>query len=1047
MKTKFNGILTLLLLFVAHFSFAQEQTISGKILSEDGLPLSGTTILIKDSFKGVTANFDGNYTIKAKQGQILVFSYIGYISQQVQIEDTDTINITLQTDTSGLEEVVVVAYGTQKREALTGAIGSIKAASIETQQVTSPLRALQGVVPGVNLITQGGQPGNDPQIRIRGFSSLNADQGPLIIVDGVQFNGNINTISQDQIESISVLKDASAASLYGSRGANGVIVITTKTGKRNTKPKITLRSQFGISNPSVGIQSTVGTEDYLKLAWQAQRNSNQFLFGQTAAEAAANASNDLIPSLGGYNPYNVTNPIDENGNLVAGANLLWETDWEDEVFNNDAFRINHNLSISGSTKNTGYFFSLDYLDQEGPVIVSDFERIATRLNLESQINDWMRVGIKNSFSRSDSNNPDQTSSSTTQAISWIYGLSSLYPVFVRDENGALILDDNGQTIFDLGNGNGRPLSQALNSTRPPRSGEHILASILLGDEQRISTNYVGNAFAEIKLLKGLSFRTTFSYENFVFDAFSFNDDEIGAASEVNGRVTEDITTTTTFNTIQAFNYTTSFAKKHHLNIDLITEAFTRTVDRVMAVGTGFLPGQTNLGAATQPEDVSGNENSERLNSYLSRIAYNYDNKYFLEVSGRADGSSRFNPDERWGNFYSVGGSWLISKETFMSNLSAISYLKLRASHGLLGNNRVGANGDNFFPSQSVFQSGFPNEGIPGVILQGASDANLTWESTRSSNIGIDFSIFKNALSGTIDYYNKESLNLIYNFPLAASTGVATILTNDARVRNYGLEVALNSQIFNKPNFQWNVGINFSLDRNEITELPQDQFINGNQLWKEGNSIFDFFIREWAGVDPETGFGTWFIDDLDAQGNVVGRSTTFNFDSATRYETGKSSLPDIQGGFNSFLKFRQFDLSLLFNFSFGAHILNTDYAQLVNNFKLTGLAAHPDNLNAWQQPGDITDVPLLLANNNDNNSVSTRFLQKNDWIRLRALTFGYNLPSNTIKGLSKLRLYLQADNIITWSTLDNLEPEQAFNGQTNSRSPLLKTITTGLLLEF
>jgi TonB-linked SusC/RagA family outer membrane protein len=1047
MKTKFNRILTLLLVFLVQISFAQDKIISGTIQGESGLPLAGTTVLIKNSFKGVTSNFDGNYSLKAKQGETLVFSYIGYLSKEVVVGDTNTINVTLQEDTAGLEEVVVVAYGSQKKEAVTGAIATVKSETIANQQVTSPLRALQGVIPGVNLITQGGQPGNDPDIRVRGFSSLNADQSPLIVVDGVQFNGNINTISQDQIESITVLKDASSASLYGSRGANGVIVITTKTGQYNTAPKVTVRTQFGISNPSVGIQNRIGTEDHLKLSWQALRNTNQFLGGQSPADAAANATSSLIPYLGGYNPYNVSNPIDTNGNLVAGANLLWETNWEDEVFNEDASRINHNLNISGGNENMSYFFSLDYLNQEGPVIVSDFERIATRLNVESQINNWMKIGIRNSFSRSNSNNPDQTSQSTTQAISWIYGLSSVYPIFARDENGALILDSNDAPIFDLGNGNNRPVGQARNSSRPPRPGEHILASILLGDEQRISTNYVGNAFAEVKLLKGLSFRTTLAYENFVFDAFSFDDDEIGAALEVGGRVIEDITTITTLNTIQAFNYQTRFAKKHNLNVDLITEAFTQTNDRVLASGTGFLPGQTDLRAATATEDVDGNEISERLNSYLARVAYNFNDKYFFEASGRTDGSSRFNRDRRWGYFYSVGGSWIASKENFLKNNATINYLKLRLSHGLLGNNRAGLNGSNFFPAQAVFRSGFPNEGVPGVILEGGANADLTWESTISSNLGIDFSLLKGALSGTIDYYNKESLNLIYNFPLPASSGISSILTNDAKVRNHGLEVALNAQIFNTTNFEWRTGINFSLDRNEITELPQDQFINGPSLWKEGNSIFDFFIREWAGVDPETGFGTWFIDELDTNGNIIGRSTTTNYTRATRYLTGKSSLPDIQGGFTSFFKYKQFDLNLLFNFSFGAYLLNQDYSGLINNFKFSGQAAHPDNLNAWQQPGDITDVPLLLVNNNDHSSVSTRFLQKNDWIRLRALTFGYNLPTGTLKGINKFRLFLQADNLFTWSTLDSTEPEQAFSGTTNNRSPLLKTITAGLTVEF
>ena len=1047
MKLHSCKILTFLLTLVLYTSYAQEKNISGTIKDSNGLPLVGAAIIVKGTSKGTTSDFDGNYAIKATVGQILYYSFIGYKSKEVPVKLNTEINITLQENTSSLDEVVVVAYGTQKKEALVGSVSSIDASVISSQQVTSPLRALQGTVPGVNLITQGGQPGEDSEIRIRGFGSLNSDRGPLILLDGVEFNANINTISQDQIENISVLKDAGSAALYGSRAANGVIAITTKTGKLNTALKATVRTQFGVSSPSVGIQPTLGAEDHIRSSWQALRNTNQFVNGQSAAEAGANASSGLIAYLGGYNPYDVANPIDENGNLVAGANLLWDTDWEDVIFNDNANRINHNLSLTGGSKTTSYFFSLDYLDEEGPVINSDFERISTRLNIESQINSWLKFGAKTSFSRSNSSNPDQTSNSSTQAISWVYNVASVYPIFARDSNGSLILDDNGELIFDLGNGNGRPVGQANNATRPFSSGDNILASLLLERQREVRTNYIGNAFLEIDLYKGLSFKSSFAYESFKFDSSNFQDVSLAAASEVGGRVSETINSITTLNAIQALTYETSFAKKHNIKAEAILEAFTETSGFISVSATGLLPGLDNLNAATNPESASGNETSQRLNGYFGRLSYNYDNKYFAEVSGRRDGSSRFNDGNRQGNFYALGGSWIISKEKFMTSFTAIDYLKLRASYGLLGNNRIGADGDNFFPTQSVFRSGFSNESVSGVILEGISDPNLVWESTRTSDIGLDFGLFGGRLSGTFDYYSRRSEELINNVPSAPSSGALSLLTNNGELRNYGFEFAVNAQIFNTKDFEWDFGLNFSTNNNEITELPQDRIINGNNLLEEGNSIFDFFLREWAGVDSETGFGTWYIHEFDDDGNVIGRTTTFNFSEATNFDTGKSSLPDIQGGFSSFFKYKCFDLNLLFNYSLGSYIFNTDYAQLLNTFRFAGSSAHPDNLNAWQQPGDTSDVPLLLASNNSNGSASTRFLEKNDWLRLRALTFGYNLPSGTIDGISKLRLFFQADNLFTWATLDDTEPEQAFNGTTNNRSPLSKTLSGGLIIEF
>ncbi|MBU3821956.1 TonB-dependent receptor [Flavobacteriaceae bacterium XHP0103] len=1030
-----------LLVFNISFSLAQQKTIIGKVVDENNLPLPGATILIKGTNTGTSTDFDGYYTIQVNTNTVLVFSFIGYLSKEITVGNNNTINVTLQEDSTSLEEVVVVAYGSQKRESIVGAVGVISSSTIETQQVTSPLRALQGAVPGVSLLTSGGQPGSNPTIRIRGISSESLEQGPLIVVDGAPFNGNLNTISQDQIESISILKDASSSALYGSRASGGVILITTKRGYLDSAPKITFRSQIGISNPTIGIHDLVNPEDYLKLTWQALKNTSQFGNGFSAVEAAQNATNGLIDYLG-YNPYSVNNPIDTNGNLVSGANLLWESDWEKEVIRQDYLRVNHNLSLSGGSEKTRYFMSFDYLNEDGPVTTSNFERVATRMNLETQVNDWFKIGMNSSFSRSNSNEPDQTSDNTIQTISWIYGLSSIYPIYARDANGNLILDNAGNKIFDLGNG--LVTGQPVNSTRPVYSGENLLASITLGKEKRIRTNYLANAFAEINLTKNLTFKTRLSYENYTFDSFSFDDDKVGIASNVKGRVSQDRNITTTLNAIQSLNYTNSFGK-HNLSIDAITEAYTNTQDDLLAQGTGFLPGVENLDSSTVPETVGGNVITSRINSYLGRASYNFDEKYYGEFSFRRDGSTRFNEATRWGNFLAAGASWIISRENFLTSSKTLTYLKLRGSYGELGNNRT----NRLFPYQSVFQTGFVNEGNSGILLEGVSDVNLRWEKVESYNVGIDFELFNGALSGTLDYYNKESVDLIMDKPLPRSLGVNKITTNIGAIKNFGWEASLKSINFNTQDFIWTTGINVALNQNEWTKLPQDEIITGTKRYVVGGSIFDFFIQEWAGVDPADGRGMWYKDVLDAQGNVINKVTTKNYDEATRYDQGKTSLPNIEGGFTSFLKYKQFDLNVLFNFSFGAYLLDTDYSRLINPFENPGGSAHPDNFKAWKAPGDITNFPLLLASNNDHASRSTRFLFKNDYIRLKSLTLGYNLPDKTINkfGLSKFRLFIQADNILTWQSHKGIDPEQAFNGLSNNRSPLSKTLTSGLILEF
>ncbi|RYY00768.1 TonB-dependent receptor [bacterium] len=1045
MRSKFKWIFALLLAFSMQFSFAQEKTITG-VVTESGMPLPGVTVAVKGTTRGTQTDFDGKYSIKASAGEVIEFSYIGMKAQTSTVGASSTISVSMVADDAeGLEEVVVVAYGTQKREAVTGAIGTIGAEVIGQQQVTSPLKALQGTVAGVGMITAGGQPGNNPEIRIRGFGSLTAGAGPLIVVDGAPFNGNINTISQDQIESLSVLKDGASASLYGSRGANGVIIITTKRGKKNSKPRINIRSQVGISDLAVGLHDRLGTEQNMKLTWEAIRNTNMDL-GQNLSIASSNASGQLIDRLG-YNPYGtVANPIDANGQLVPGAQLLWETDWQRELTRKTMIRTNHSFDISGGDDKTTYFMSVDYLKEDGPIVTSAFERITTRLNVDSQVSDWLKIGLNSNFSYSNSGNPDQTSGSTTQAVTWIYSLSSIYPLYQRDATGQLFLDGNGNRQYDFGNG--ANVGQPVNSVRPSgaASGENAVANIFLGKEQVRRTSYLGSAFAEAKIFDSLTFKTRLNYENYLLDQFSFNDDLFGAASPVGGRVSQARNITTTLNAVNGLHFNKNFGN-HNLAADGIIEAYQLTLDNMSAQGTGFLPGLSNLGTSTSPESVGGVVATERINSYLGRLNYNYDNKYFLEGSARRDGSTRFDRDVRWGTFYSAGGGWIISRESFLENNETISYLKLRGSYGELGNADLGTD---FFPYQSLFSAELGgNEGNETVILPGVADINLRWEKTAQISAGLDFGFLNDRITGSVDYYKKNSIDLILAKPLAPSLGVSTITTNIGEIQNSGFEVVLNSTNIQTQDFTWKTSVNVSKNNNEIVKLAtENPVIRGIQQWEVGKSLYEFFIQEWAGVDPADGAAMWFKDVLDADGNVTGRETTKVYADATRSYHG-SSLPDFEGGFTSNMKYKNFDLNLIFNFSVGGQILDSDYSSLMNGFSSGGSNAHPDNLNRWQNPGDITDVPRLIIGNNNDNQTSTRFLYDNDYLRLKSLTLGYNLPSDMVKtiGFTNVRFFVQADNVVTFQSHKGIDPEQSFAGTTGRRSPQFRTVSSGVTLSF
>ncbi|MBB4118911.1 TonB-linked SusC/RagA family outer membrane protein [Mesonia hippocampi] len=1058
MRTKFSGILTLLLAFVVQIGFAQQKTISGTVTDDSGLPLPGVNVLIKNTSSGTQTDFDGNYSISANQGDVLEFSYVGFTSQEIKVGASNNISVSLKAG-EALKEVIVVAYGAQEERALVGSVVSLDNEVLEKQQLTSVTSAIQGNVPGVNLITSGGQPGTNPTIRIRGVGSINASADPLIIVDGSPFNGNINAISPDQVESMNVLKDAASTALYGSRGANGVIVITTKKGSFDAPTTLTLSAVTGFSDPAVKLHNVLGAEDYMKYYWEAKRNAIMDN-GADMATAGQNASNLIISELG-YNPYNVATPIDANGNLVPGAKLLWDTNWENELLRKAALRKEYGMTLSGGSEKSRYFLSANYLDQEGSVKESGFERITTRLNLESKVTDWLEIGLNSSMSLSEQKFPTQSGNAYQSSIQWIYNVASIYPLYERDANGGIVRDNLGNPVYDYG------------SSRPVFSNENAVGSLYNYSTKYKRSNFNINGFAKVNITDYLSFKTNLSYENYLYDHFDYANSEVGYASNVNGRITQDRNITTTTNFINSLNFKKTFGD-HTIGADAIFEAYEKEYDRFGAQGEGFLPDYRFLVGRTSPTDAIGYVNKERLVGYLGRLTYSYKDKYYVEGSYRRDGSTKFAKESRWGDFFSVGGGWIISEENFLKNNSTINFLKLRASYGELGNNNILDSNLNelYFPYLQAYEVGYPNGSNIGVYLGGAANPRLSWEKTALTSAALEFGLFDNRIDGTIEYYNKKSIDLIYNQPTAPSTGYEEITTNVGSLRNYGWEFSVNTLNIDSENFKWRTGLNFSLDNNEITELTQQSFINGTKRWEEGKSLYDFYMQEWAGVNPDNGNAQWnqYYHDANNNGQVdvgegifdleewkynnptlanqVSQTTTENYEDATKKYVDGSSLPDIIGGFSTSFEYKNFDLSALFNFSFGAKVYDNSYASLMSGLQRAGFQGSTDLENRWQQPGDITNVPRLLAAQNQSNSRSTRFLYDNDYIRLKALTLGYNLPIDAIEdiGLSKVRVYLRGDNLWTYQTHDGIDPEQSISGVTDSRSSILRTISFGINIQ-
>ncbi|MEE9361676.1 MAG: TonB-dependent receptor [Cellulophaga sp.] len=1019
----------------------QEREISGKITDTNGISLPGVSIAIRGTTKGVQSDFEGNYSIKASTGQQLIFTYIGMKAINIIIDSSSTINIKMEESSENLDEVVVVAYGKQSKKSIVGSVVVVGEEIIKKQNATTITTAIQGSVPGVTMIASGGQPGANPTIRIRGIGSISGSASPLFIVDGAPYNGNINVFSADQIASITVLKDASSTALYGSRAANGVILITTKQGKRNTSPRVTIKSTVGLSNQAITPHKTLNTDQQFTASWEALRNTGLYVNGEDAATSANNATTGLLDFLR-YNPYGptVTEPVDSNGNLVSSTKL-WETDWRDVFFNDSAIRKEHSLSVSGGSENTTIFLSANYLNQEGSIKTSNFERITTRLNLNTNVNKWFSAGLGVSYSTSKQNTPIQSGTSTESATNWAWKISSIYPLYQRDENGAIMLDALGNRISDYGS----RASQAINGQRPFSPNQNAYSQLFVNDSKNTRDDITLNGNFKIAFSDNLNFTTRLSHTNFLYDSFGYYSSEFGSAVGTKGSVTQTRDAYITTNLTNSLNYSKNFGN-HNIAASLMQEAYKYKNKNLSATGIGFLPNSKTLTNSTTPEDVSGYDVETRIESYLGRLTYNYKNKYFLEGSYRRDGTTRFSSENRWGNFFSVGGSWVISDEPFLENSEILNYFKLKASYGELGN----SDGIGNFPYITSFLAGYNEGDQTGVLLAFPNDPNITWEKTASFNAGLDFGLFNSALKGTVEYYNRESIDLFYNVPTPASTGATSFTTNAGSLRNYGLEISLDSKNVSNKNFEWTSSFNISFGKNEILELTQKQFISGTKRWEVGKSLYEFYIREYAGVDIDTGEALWYADILDTEGEPTGeRETTNDFGDATRYDTGKSSLPKFYGGFTNYLRFGNFDMNILLNYSFGSYIYDTSYASLMHSYGSAGTAASIDLLDRWQQPGDITNVPRLLNSNNNYNSTSDRFLFKNDYVRLKAVNIGYNLPTTALSnyGITGLRLFLQGDNLATFQSHKGIDPEQSLSGTTNQRALNQRTYSFGVNLEF
>ncbi len=1059
MKTKRFSLLTLLVVFVMQFTFAQEKTISGTVTDDTG-PLPGVSILIKGTTTGTETDFDGKYTLKANTGDILVFSFVGMESQEITVGASNVIDVTLKSGNL-LEEVVVVAYGTQKKEEITGSVTTLKTKDLADVPTASVVQGLVGQVAGVQIINQSGAPGADPTVRFRGIGSINSSSAPLYVVDGIVFNGNLNSINPQDIEAMTFLKDASANALYGSRGANGVVIITTKQGASD-KLEVTIDSKVGFNDRAVPEYDIItGAGKYYEAVFDRVR-IGLIDAGETPADAAQAAAANIVTNPDfpiGYNNYDVPEGqiIDPTtGRVNANANLLYQDSWLDESYRT-GFRRENYLSLRYRNDVTSTFFSIGNLEDEGIIINSGFERTTARLASEYKPTEWLKINGSMNYAHTLSDNPLNrfTSGNVSNIAGWARGTAPIYPVFSRNAQGEIIRDANGNRIYDFGTGDFGAVG-----TRPSfKSASNPVATSLLDIDDNVSDNFSGRVSASVKFLKDFEFTYNLSIDVTNANITQFATPIGGDAARFNGRITTRSNRGVTTANQQLLNWNKEFGKHSisaligHESNDYNFRLLAGQVTETVIDGLSVLDNGVNI------QFLTGYEKDYTVEGYLSRLTYNYDNKYFLNASFRRDGSSVFSPENKWGNFYGVGAAWSVNKESFF-DVSWMNSLRLKASFGQQGNDAIlyednrtivgDQDNRNYYAYTDQFDIVNAGGNIPGITFFQLGNEDLVWETSTNINAGIEFGLFNNRVRFNGEYFVREVEDLLFFNPLAQSDGVGTKPENVGDMENKGVEIEISADIISTEDFQWSLSVNGTHYKNEITRLPDEFIDNGLFRLEKGRSRYDYFMREFAGVDPTNGDGLWFTDVLDANGNPTGeRVETNDRVNATENFVGKSAIPDLYGGFSTNFSYKNVSLSVAFAYQLGGYGYDGIYQNLLGTTS-AGDNFHNDVFDSWTPENPTASIPRLDVTDVNQAGTSDFFLVDATYLNLQNVTLSYNFDTKFLDrfGLAGARIYATGNNLFLWAKArKGYDPRLSITGNAINEFGLARTTSLGLTVNF
>ncbi len=1057
--------LFLLLLTVVAFtlSASAQRTVTGTVVyAGDGEPLPGATVLPVGGGNGVATDLDGKFTLQVSDKVTkLNVSYVGMLTQQVNITSGEML-IKLTNSENNLDEVMVVAYGTAKKSTYTGSASVVKADDISKVQVSNPANALSGKVSGVQLTNASGQPGSTtPTIRIRGISSINAGNAPLVILDGAPYEGDLNNISSQDIESMTVLKDAASNALYGARGANGVIMITTKKG-RSGEAKVTLDAKWGLNTRATQDYNTISNPaQYYEMYYGALKSYYMSTgLNEGLAHMQANSSMFSGSYSLGYNVYNVPEGeylIGLNGKLNPNATLgnvvtyrgqdyyLTPDDWLDEAYKN-SLRQEYNLSVTGGTDRSSFYASLSYLDNEGITANSDYQRFTGRLKADYQVKDWLKVGGNMSYTNFDANSLgyDGASGSSGNIFAYATQIAPIYPLYVRDGEGNIMKDAIGFTVYDFGNKNNAGLS------RPLLSGANPYASNRLDQNNYEGNAFTANGFAEIKFLKDFKFTWNSSVDLDETRTNEFTNPYYGQYATSNGISYKYHTRTMTQNHQQLLTWNRSFGK-HNVDVLLGHETYKYEYKYLYGSKSNFFdPTNTELAGGITENGVNSYVSDYNTEGYLGRVMYDYDSRYFVSGSFRRDASSRFHPDNRWGNFWSAGVAWNISNEEFF-DIEWVDLLKYKLSYGSQGNDNIG--NYRYVNTYDIVNAA----GSPGAIPNSMGNKDITWETNGNFNTGIDFGLFDGRLSGTVEYFYRKTTDMLFSFPLPPSYGYTSYYANVGDMRNQGVELELNASPIVTKDFVWNLRFNLTHYTNRITYLPEerktmtcsgiDGYSSGNYYYGEGIALYTFRLKDFVGLNEE-GQPLYALEEVDANGNHL---TTTNYDEADYFLHG-TALPDVYGGFGTSFTYKGFDLSVDFAYQLGGQVYDSDYAGFMASPTASSKGGnfHADLLKAWSKDNTGSNIPRFQFGDSYSDSASDRWLTDASYLSLQNVNFGYTLPALITRkaGIEKLRVYVTADNVWLWSKRQGLDPRQSIAGEaTSSYYAPIRTISGGLTLTF